>query len=313
MEKTANYFLVGLSCVVLFFAATVFVVWLAKVQFSNDYVDYDVRFQGPVRGLSQGGEVRFNGIKVGDITKIRLDPKDPGYVLARTRLTSDVPIKTDSYATLEPQGFTGETYVQITSGGAASPLLKETASFGQTPVLASRKSNSLDNLLESGGTVMSRADQALDQVNRVLSPTNVAAIGGILSDTHAITGELRAHKSMIVDAQKAVQDADVAMVRLQVLEASGKGLLDGDARRTIVNAGEAAAELKATAHELRGMISGLDGPTRNFAVNGLPRATAALLEIQTTSETLNRLMKEVQADPRAFITKTPARQVTLKP
>ncbi|MDB5483126.1 MAG: Mammalian cell entry related domain protein [Caulobacteraceae bacterium] len=312
MEKTANYFLVGLSCIALFFAATVFVVWLAKVQFTHDFAEYDVRFQGPVRGLSQGGEVRFNGIKVGDVTKIRLDPRDHGYVLARARVSSDVPIKTDSYATLEPQGFTGETYVQITSGAAASPLLRDTASFGETPVLASRK-GSLDSLFEGGGTVMSRAVQALDQVNRVLSPTNVAAIGGILSDTHAVTGELRAHKSMIGDAQKAVQDADVAMARLQLLEASGKSLLDGDARRAIVNAGEAAAELKGTAHELRGMISGLDGPTRDFAANGLPRAVAALAEIQTTSETLNRLMKEVQADPRAFITKTPAKQVTVKP
>jgi phospholipid/cholesterol/gamma-HCH transport system substrate-binding protein len=312
LEKTANYLLVGLGCIVLFFAATVFVVWLAKVQFTHDFAEYDVRFQGPVRGLSQGGEVRFNGIKVGDVTRIRIDPKDHGYVLARARVSSDVPIKTDSYATLEPQGFTGETYVQITAGGPASPLLKDTASFGETPVLASRK-GSLDNLLEGGGTVMSRAVQALDQVNRVLSPTNVAAIGGILSDVHAVTGEVRAHKSMFADAQKAVQDADVAMARLQVLESSGKSLIDGDARRTVVSAGEAAVELKATAHDLRGMIGGLDGPTRDFAVNGLPRAVATLAEIQTTSETLNRLMKEVQADPRAFITKTPARQVTVKP
>jgi phospholipid/cholesterol/gamma-HCH transport system substrate-binding protein len=312
VEKTANYLLVGLGCIVLFFVATVFVVWLAKVQFTRDFAEYDIRFQGPVRGLSQGGEVRFNGIKVGDVTKIRLDPGDHGYVLARARVSSDVPIKTDSYASLEPQGFTGESYVQITSGGPGSPLLKSTASFGQTPVLASRK-GSLDNLFDGGGTVMSRAVQALDQVNRVLSPTNVAAIGGILSDTHEVTSELRAHKSLIGDAHKAVQNADGAIADLRVLEASGKNLVEGDARRTIVNAGEAAAELKATAHDLRGMIGGLAGPTKDFAVNGLPRATATLVEIQTTSETLNRLINEIQADPRAFITKTPARKVTFKP
>ena len=31
-------------------------------------------------------------------------------------VTSDVPIRVDSYATLEPQGITGINYVQITAG-----------------------------------------------------------------------------------------------------------------------------------------------------------------------------------------------------
>ena len=32
---------------------------------------------GPISGLSDGGEVHFNGIKVGEVTKIGLDKEIP--------------------------------------------------------------------------------------------------------------------------------------------------------------------------------------------------------------------------------------------
>ena len=92
MEKDANYALVGLSTLILFLGLVIFVVWLAKFQFSREYQLYDIVFQGPINGLTQGGEVRFNGIKVGDVTKIEL-ADNPKNVVARTRITSNVPIR----------------------------------------------------------------------------------------------------------------------------------------------------------------------------------------------------------------------------
>ena len=55
MERNANYFLVGLISAVLLTGLLVFVVLLAGRKFSRDYDVYDIVFQGPVRGLAQGG------------------------------------------------------------------------------------------------------------------------------------------------------------------------------------------------------------------------------------------------------------------
>ena len=41
----------------LFIGLIVFGVWLARLQFHRDYQLYDILFTGPVRGLSEGGEV----------------------------------------------------------------------------------------------------------------------------------------------------------------------------------------------------------------------------------------------------------------
>src|SRR6202007_1915486 len=121
----ANYALVGASSLILFVGMLIFVVWLARLQLTRDYDTYDILFQGPVRGLNEGGEVHFNGIKVGEVTKIALDKTNPQNVIARVRMTEDVPVRVDSYATLEPQGITGLNYIQISAGTPAKPLLEE--------------------------------------------------------------------------------------------------------------------------------------------------------------------------------------------
>ena len=175
MERNANYALVGFISLGLFVGLVVFVVWLARISFSDTYSTYQVVFMGPISGLSDGGEVHFNGIKVGEVSKIGLDKTDPRKVVAVVRVTSDVPIRTDSYATLEPLGITGVTYIQITAGTAGKKLLKNVTPAGQVPIIGSRAS-ALSGLLEGGGTVLNAAVDTLNRVNRVLSDDNIKSI-----------------------------------------------------------------------------------------------------------------------------------------
>ena len=198
MEKDANYALVGLSTLILFLGMVIFGVWLAKVQFSRDYQLYDIVFQGPINGLTQGGEVRFNGIKVGEVTKIELARDNPKNVVARALVTSDVPIRVDSVATLEPQGITGVNYIQISAGTPTKPLLQDVTEEAKVPVIRSQRST-LSDLLEGGGTVLSRTVEALDRVNKVLSDQNVKIFSAALSDAQAVTAELRERKAVIAD------------------------------------------------------------------------------------------------------------------
>jgi phospholipid/cholesterol/gamma-HCH transport system substrate-binding protein len=320
MEKNANYALVGLSSLILFIGLVIFVVWLARISFSQEYDLYDVVFDGPVRGLNQGGEVHFNGIKVGEVTKIALDRTNPSRVIARARVTSDVPIRVDSYATLEPQGITGVNYVQITAGTPSKPLLKtverekcQSNGLSQCiPILKSQRS-ALSDLLEGGGTVLTRTIEALDRVNRVLSDKNIQTFGAVLSDAQAVTAELRERKEIIADAQKLIQDLDTATQHADGILVSTQGLVDGDAKRSLKNIADAADEAKQTAHDLRGMVDKLQGPTADFANNGLPQITSAIVELQKAAESLQRLVNEIQRSPTGALGKGPAEEVKVKP
>jgi phospholipid/cholesterol/gamma-HCH transport system substrate-binding protein len=312
MEKNANYALVGLSSLILFIGLVVFVVWLARLQFTRDNDVYEILFQGPVRGLNQGGEVHFNGIKVGEVTKIALDRTDPSRVLAEARVTSDVPIRVDSYATLEPQGITGVNYIQITAGTPSKPLLKDVTPKDKIPVIRSQRS-ALSDLLEGGGTVLTRTIEALDRINRVLSDQNIKNFSASVSDAQAITAEVRERKSIIADAQKAIQDIDTATQQVTELTRSSRQIVDTDGRRAVSNVADAAQEAKQTAAAAGAMIGKLQGPTSDFATNGLPQVTAAVIELQSAAESLQRLVDEIQTSPSSVIGKPAAEEVKVKP
>jgi phospholipid/cholesterol/gamma-HCH transport system substrate-binding protein len=317
MEKNANYALVGLSTLILTIALAVFIVWLARLRINAEYDLYDIVFQGPVRGLNEGGEVHFNGIKVGEVTKIALDKTNPRNVIARVRVTEDVPIRVDSYATLEPQGITGLNYVQITAGTGVRPLLKEAdkarcerLGLGRDciPVIHSQRST-ISDLLEGGGTVLTRTIEALDRINRVMSDENIKTFSAALSDAQSVTAELRERKALVADAQSALQRIDTAADEIGKLSASTREIVDGDGKRAVANLADAAEEARATAKDARAMISRLQGPTNDFATNGLPQVTAAVIQLQTSAEALERLVNEVQASPTGALGKGRANEV----
>jgi phospholipid/cholesterol/gamma-HCH transport system substrate-binding protein len=312
MERNANYALVGFATFMLFVGLVVFVVWLARVEYGRDYDLYDILFVGPVQGLSQGGEVDFNGIKVGEVTKIALDRTDPSRVIARARVTSDVPIRTDSYATLEPQGVTGVNYVQITAGTSKNPLLKDTVPHGQVPVIHT-KPGVFSSLLQGSGTILATAAEALDRINRVFSDQNLKDISGSINDLHAITTEARKRKQLFTDADKAVNSIDQAAQSIKQLSDNGNQLLNGDGRRSLHDVADAAAQIKGTAEEARALVKRLEGPTTDFATTGLPQLTQAISSLQQAADSMNRLAAEAEQSPQSLVAKAPAQEVKVKP
>jgi phospholipid/cholesterol/gamma-HCH transport system substrate-binding protein len=312
MERNANYALVGLSSTLLVIGMVVFSVWLAAYKFNQDYDYYDVVFAGPVRGLSQGGEVHFNGIKVGEVTGISLDTVDPTQVIARAKVTSDVPIRVDSFATLEPQGITGVNYVQITAGTPTNRLLKRVTPKGTVPRIRSER-GMLSDLLASGGSVLARAVEALDRVNRVLSEDNIERISGMLDDVQAATAELRERKAIIADAQRALQSADHAAQQIGELAASSNALVNGDGRHIVAKLGNAATDVEAAAKDLRMIMGRLEGPTGAFATTGLQQITSASASLQQAAESFDRVLVEMQQSPRGLLTRPPAQEIEVKP
>lgn len=312
MERNANYALVGLSSLLLFAGMIAFVVWLGRMQFAHDYDIYDIVFVGPVRGLSSGGEVHFNGIKVGEVTKIALDRADPTRVITRVRMTSDVPVKTDSYATLEPQGITGVNYIQITAGSPSSKLLNDVTPDGKIPVIRSQRS-ALSDLLQGGGDVVTRAVEALDRVNRVLSDDNIKSFSSTMKNINSVTDELRARKDLIANADQALKTIDEAASNISKLSASSNDLVNGDGKRALANIADTAQELKATAKDARALVDRLQGPTSDFAATGIPQLQSAIVTLQSAAESLDRLVGEVEQNPRGLASKAPAKEVEVKP
>lgn len=312
MERNANYALVGAASLLLFIAMIVFAFWLARLSFNRSYDDYDVLFVGPVRGLTEGGEVHFNGIKVGDVSRIALDSRDPNRVIARIRVTSDVPIREDSFATLEPQGITGVNYIQITAGTPAKRLLKETVEPGEVPVIRTQRST-LSDLLAGGGTVLTRTIEALDRINRVLSDENIGVFSNALNNIEDITAEMERQKEIIAEARQTLATLRAAADEYAELARSARGFVDTDAKQAAARIDEAARKVDVAASDLSNLLAKLDGPVTDFANTGLPQLTGAITTLEEAVGALEGLVGEVQSNPQGLVGKPPAEKRKVKP
>ncbi|HRE22186.1 MAG TPA: MlaD family protein, partial [Rhabdaerophilum sp.] len=82
MENRANYALVGLFTLAVIAGAFAFVYWFKRAGEQGDRRAYRVVFSGSVSGLSKGSVVRFNGLRVGEVTDMEIMPSDPSKVVA---------------------------------------------------------------------------------------------------------------------------------------------------------------------------------------------------------------------------------------
>jgi phospholipid/cholesterol/gamma-HCH transport system substrate-binding protein len=185
MERKAHYALIGTFVLVSLAALLAFTAWLSNAQFDKKFDNYEISFRGGVQGLSEGTEVRFNGLKVGDITELRIDPNDNNSVIVDIQVVSNTPIDFESIGRMEPLGLTGLNYIQIIPGGPNSRLIK--SSTDKDPFRLKGEASRIDLLLGSGGTVMESSQAALARINAVMTPEAIMDFHEILNNLRVIT------------------------------------------------------------------------------------------------------------------------------
>jgi len=312
MERDAHYAAVGIATVALLAALAVFTIWLARLQFNNDFDIYDIVFDGPVRGISEGGEVHFNGIRVGEVTDLNLDPKKGDQVIARIRVDATTPVRVTSRAQLAPQGITGLNYIQITAGNPQSAILKAQYPDNVVPVIQSQPSP-IAELLSGSGTVLAQTVDALNRINRVLSDDNIRSFSTSVKNVEALSSELEARKGMFAELEKALTKANAAISEYQALGVSTRQLIEGDGRQAIANINRAADQAADAAASANRTISGLERPVNDFATIGLPQLQQSIQSLEDATRALEGLVEEVRSSPRDFIGRAPTKEMEVQP
>ena len=312
MERDAHYAAVGIATIALLAALAVFSIWLARLQFNSDYDVYDIVFYGPVRGLSEGGEVHFNGIRVGEVTDLNLDPNKGDQVIARIRVDGTTPVRVTSRAQLEPQGITGLNYIQITAGNPNSAILKEQYADNVVPVIQSQPSP-IAELLSGSGTVLAQTVDALNRINRVLSDDNVRSFSTSLKNIESLSTELEARKGMLQQLEQALTRANAAVAEYEALAVSARGIVEGDGKQAVSNINAAAEEARTAVASINRIATGAEGPVNEFVITGLPQMQQAIQGLEDATRSLEGLIDEVRSSPRDFIGRAPSKEMEVQP
>src|SRR5512141_1621822 len=123
METKANYLIIGLFTLAVIVGVFGFVYWFQNIGGTGERAFYRVEFDGSVSGLRVGGSVLFNGIRVGEVSDLKLNPERPQQVIATISLDKSVPVRADTSIGLEFAGLTGIASLSLKGGSANSPIM----------------------------------------------------------------------------------------------------------------------------------------------------------------------------------------------
>ncbi len=282
METKANYVFIGAATVVGAILIMLFAMWISTGSFRRGFQVYDIVFDDPVRGLTEGGEVRFNGIKVGEVDSLRIDPDNTNRVIARVRVSTDVPVKTDSEAQLEPIGLTGVTLIQLSPGGAESELLRGT--FGGPPPRIQGRGSQIDILVERSEDIALRASEAMAAVRDLLTDENIARVTRIVANLETVSVQLADQNSVVTQSGTAAREIATLARQMQ----------------------SDLAELDSVIGEVNAAAGVASGET-------LPELALAAEEIRRAAASINRVANNLEENPSVLTPRSPRPTVELRP
>ena len=123
METRAHYVAVGIFVLGAIILAFVAVLWLAHTELGEQAKRYYIYFRGSVAGLNKGSQVQYNGIPVGRVSDIRVDPDNLEQIQVTVAIdTGIVDIKSDARAYLDANILNGIATIQIRGGTRPAPM-----------------------------------------------------------------------------------------------------------------------------------------------------------------------------------------------
>ena len=188
MEPKASHILVGIFLLSALAGLAAFLVWYSGAGSQPQQVLYQTGFRESVNGLNRGGEVRYRGIRIGEVKSIDVNPEDPGLVDVTMSVSSRYRLRQGDQAGLKLQGITGLVFINIEGADASSQPLSVDPTIGM-PRVPTRESE-FAQILEGAPALISQSTQLVEQVSDLFSPNNRDQFDKILQDVATLTGQL---------------------------------------------------------------------------------------------------------------------------
>lgn len=272
------------------------VLWLASGgALQKKYDLYLAIEEESVAGLNLNAPVKYNGVDVGKVREINLDPGNPERVNLLFAIERGTPIKEDTVAVLKTQGLTGIAYVELRGGAQSSPPLRATAGskyavIRTKPSLSARLENVLTNML-------AKLDSTANNINAVLSDENRESFTNALADlasvAHAIAARQDRLDAIITNAASTFENLTQATAQAgPLIDRLGRGAV------AIENMGNGVVLMSTSATKT---IDAAGADVRHFTAETLPELQRLLGELSVLTTSMRRLSEQTVRDPRSLL------------
>ncbi len=239
--------------------------------------------------------VKYNGVDVGKVRLIRLDPVNPERVTLLFAIERDTPIREDTVAVLKTQGLTGIAYVELSGGTRDAPPLRAREG-SEYPVIRTKPSLSarLENVLT---TVLTKLDSVSNNLNAILSDENRTAFAGALADialvAHTIAARKDALDAGLVHAARTFENTSRASAQI--------GPLLDRVGRSADAVGKMGTEVARTSASAGKTVDAVGADLQRFSTETLPELERLLEQLSVLSTSLRRLTEQTERNPAGLL------------
>jgi phospholipid/cholesterol/gamma-HCH transport system substrate-binding protein len=309
MEPRVSYALVGLFVVVFASAFVVIALWLVGVEPAADYRTYAIYPPESVAGIGGETPVKYQGVDVGKVRRVDLDPQDPRRVRLLVDVRREVPIRVDTTASLASQGLSGLVYFIELRGGEPGSATLEAAPGAAYPVIRAELSE-LTQLQRTGTELLEQAKAAATELRDTLVAVRNLVGGGERATIGAAIEDAGRTAARLSQAAATLNShlERVGPLLDDLTRAAGHlpGLAE-HADQMVHSVGEAAMRVDQTARRLSDLAieaaPGLTALTRD----GMPELVALLKDLHTLTGRLDRVAADLEQQPNLLLYDRPRR------
>lgn len=265
METRANYVIVGIFTLITVLAAFGFVWWTAGYGDRGEVATLRFRIHGSASGLVRGSVVLFNGVKVGDVTRVYIDVANPSVAIADAQVDRLTPVTRSTQADVGLAGLTGQANIEMRGGNPDEPTLLDLAEAEGGVAELTANPSAVANLLENAQSLFQRADAVLLQLEGFATDArgpitetlkNVERFSAALGDNADNIDEFLASVGTLSESITAVSG------RLETTLAAAEDLISAvdrdQVKQTVANVEQFTARLSSASDNLETLMQGVE-------------------------------------------------------
>jgi phospholipid/cholesterol/gamma-HCH transport system substrate-binding protein len=308
MARKTSKFMIGLFVTIGILIGLVAVVWLGASKYFEKGATYVTYFDESVQGLQLDSAVKYRGVEVGRVEKIRVAP-DNKLIEVVMKINLRGKLERDDVAQLKAAGITGIVFVELDRKDPKEPDLSPKITFAsEHRIIPSKPSDikqlltGIDNVIQSLKKIDTQGIS--DQVKSTLKvlESTVAGLNSVVGSVEKTLGAGRLEetvgevKNTLLKLQNFVLEVQKELQALN-LGKTGTNIENATARLDkIMNSGEVEAilgEAKGAAKKVSQLVEGLD--KRSLEITNNIKATSE--NLKRASESLEMLVDRVYASP----------------
>jgi phospholipid/cholesterol/gamma-HCH transport system substrate-binding protein len=260
-------------------------------------------------GILPGAMVRYGGMDAGKVKRVRVDPQDSTRIEIDFTVRPDIPVKTDSIASIASLGALSDNFLEVSTGRKGVAL----AAPGSE--LKSAETVGLGDLGEMIGSLVPVADRTLESLNQRLNELQVtiARVNDLLNDKNRadVRASLGNLNSMLADSRPKVA---ASLTNVQTATAQLLPILDNlktttnEANAVLSNIDSVVVEnhqdIRTIVTELRETLftaSSLMEQLKNTTTNNSDNIDQTILNIRATTENIKELTDSLKNNPFLLI------------